>query len=356
MASCKPDETEDKARDTALCNGMARERTGQRTEEHVSAADALPGRQKLRCHVGVGGDNVKDILDGVVKAAELANPQLPEDYVDEKTGLLMCGKCHTAKQTKVTLFGEERIVPSSCRCAMAEYEARRAAELEQERLIQIQSRRNRCFGHAGRKAEYTFEADDGADPQTMRIARGYVAEFPSLRRRGKGLLLLGPTGTGKTFAACCIANALVERGYSVQVTTFAEVAMRLQSNWDKEDVYEDICSCDLLVLDDLGAERETSYMSEIVYTVIDARCNAKLPTIVTTNIDADEFVSGGVVTKNRVFSRLYEMCVPVSVTGADRRRAQMIRDTAADMSALLSAGNKFNGKGQAPNGTGKNER
>lgn len=275
-------------------------------------------------------------LEPIIEAAKTANPQMPGDYRDAETGLLMCGICHTRKETRVSLFGTEQTVPSMCRCALDKYEAGEAERREVERRRRIERRRESCFGYGSRKAAFTFDADDGGDPQTMQLAKGYVARFEDFKARGKGLLFLGGTGTGKTFAACCIANALLDKGYSVKVATFAEIAAKLQGSWGKEEIYKELVRYDLLVLDDLGAERDTSYMDEIVFTVIDSRSAAQKPIIVTTNVDAAEFVNGGERAKNRVFSRLYEMCVPVAVNGRDRRRERMVRETAADM-ALLQA-------------------
>lgn len=277
-------------------------------------------------------------LEPIIEAAKDTNPQMPGDYRDTETGLLMCGKCHTPKEMYVTLYEEKRVVRVLCECASEKYKAEEAEQREAERRRRIERRRENCFGYGSRKAAFTFDTDDGGDPQTMKLAKGYVEKFEDMKARGKGLLFLGGTGTGKTFIACCVANALLDKGYSVRVATFAEIAAKLQGNWDKDEIYKELARYDLLVLDDLGAERDTSYMDEIVFTVIDTRSAAKKPMIVTSNIDATAFINGGELAKNRVYSRLYEMCLPVTVNGRDRRRERMMAETAADMAMLLNAG------------------
>ena len=77
--------------------------------------------------------------------------------------------------------------------------------------------------------------------------------------------------------ACCIANALLDKGYTVKVSTFADIANRLQGTFDKESIYDDLNAVDLLILDDLNAERDTSFMQEIVFTVIDTAAPLKSP-------------------------------------------------------------------------------
>lgn len=282
-------------------------------------------------------------LDGLIKAAEKANPAMPGDYYSPETGLLICGKCHTPKQMRISIMDEERVVHVLCRCAQEEYNAEREAAKERERRERIRYLRFLCFDRGDRKEKFTFEADDGTDQKTMQIARGYVADFPNRLREGRGLLFLGPTGTGKTFAACCIANALLDKGYKVRVTTFAEISARLQSTFQKRDVYDELRSYDLLVLDDLGAERNTSTMDEIIFTVIDTRLSARKPIIVTSNINAKDFTSGKAdIEDQRVYSRLYEVCLPVVVDGRDRREEIMRKSMVSEMETLLRAGGEKN--------------
>lgn len=136
---------------------------------------------------------------------------------------------------------------------------------------------------------WTFAADDGADPKTTGIAKRYVEKFDLMKERGKGLLFFGSVGTGKTFHAACIANALIDRGYPCLVTNFARLVNTLSGMYEGKQQYIDsLNKFDLLVLDDLAAERDTEYMNEIIQNIVDSRYRAGLPTIVTTNLTANE--------------------------------------------------------------------
>ena len=256
-------------------------------------------------------------------------------YVDNDTGLLMCGVCRKPKQMRIEILGELRTVPVLCDCEEEQRKREMEEAKERQRQIRIQRAKERCFGRGDRKAGFTFDLDDNRDAKTSGMMRGYVEHFAEMSERGKGLLLFGPTGTGKTFYACAIANALIEQGYSAIVTTFAEISADLQGTWAKNEVYNELNSVDLLVLDDLAAERNTEYMQEIVFTVIDARCAANKPMIVTSNLTADEFKKPTTQERGRIFSRLQEACLPVAVMGRDRRSEKMVREANSDYALLV---------------------
>jgi DNA replication protein DnaC len=164
--------------------------------------------------------------------------------------------------------------------------------------------------------------------------KNFVEHFPTFREEGKGLLLFGTVGTGKTFLAACAANELISRGIPCLVTNFARIANEVQGNFEKQQYYDNLNSFPLLVIDDLSAERKTEYMQEIVFNVIDARYRANLPLIVTTNLTREELLNPADLTYQRIFSRLFEMCTPIEVSGKDRRQ-QALREDIGKMKNLL---------------------
>lgn len=260
-------------------------------------------------------------VDGLEKATSITIKEEQGDYILD--GLLHCGKCHTKKQTRVFILDQERTPMCLCKC---EVERREREEAERER-IRLAERIARLRFEAFPESEmqnWTFEADDKSNDKISRIARNYFANFDRMRQDGKGLLLFGDVGTGKTFAAACIANAVIDRGIPVFMTNFARIVNTVQGMFDgRQDYYDSLNRYPLLILDDLAAERKTEYMQEIVYNVIDARYRAKLPLIVTTNLTADELKHPAEITNQRTFSRLFEMCLPIKVEGEDRRREKL---------------------------------
>ena len=181
---------------------------------------------------------------------------------------------------------------------------------------------------------WTFEQDDGAHPGIMRAMKIYVDNFAELSRQGKGLLLYGDVGTGKTFAAACVVNALIDAGYPCLMTNFARVLNTLWGTEKKQDYIDNLNSFRLLVLDDLGAERRSEYSQEQVFNVIDARYRAKLPLIITTNLEIDEIKNPKDIGNARIYDRILEMCHPIRLSGCNRRRKK-IREDFHDMNKLF---------------------
>jgi DNA replication protein DnaC len=257
------------------------------------------------------------------------------DYLNED-GLLMCGKCHTPKQCRFIAKwdGKEKKPYTLCDCAHERRDAEEQARQAQNLRIEVNRLRKLGFPDS-EMADWTFANDDGIDPKTTSIAHRYVDNFPEMKKRGKGLLLYGPVGTGKTYAAACIANELISQGRPCLVTNFARITNTLQGMFEGKQRYlDDFNRLDLLVIDDLAAERDTSYMNEMIFNIIDSRYRSGKPLIVTSNLTQAELTAPCSVDKKRIYSRLLEMCVPVKVQGADRREKKL-QDDSADMARLL---------------------
>lgn len=270
----------------------------------------------------------------------LGNPQATGDYMDAKSGLLMCGACGEPKQHVIDLAGTKMIVPCACRCTREQDKARKEALERQRAEYELSRRRTECFGDDLKKAGYTFAADDRRNAQVSDAAWGYTKDFAQQRKDGKGLLFLGTVGTGKTFYACCIANAVIDAGYSAIVTNFAQIASDLQGAFDKRSVHNQLLRADLIVLDDLAAERDTSFMQEVVFQVVEELSGAGKPMILTSNLAPQEFLHPAELPRSRVFSRVAEVCTIVSVTGADRRMERRKMEQREDRNRLTAAANE----------------
>lgn len=245
-------------------------------------------------------------------------------------GLLHCGKCRTPKQLVLTnpLTGETSKVSCTCRCEQEEAARLQAEFEERQRRRRADEARAACFGSRA-YADCRFSQDDGQTPELRRRMEGYVRHFPEMASSGHGLLLFGDVGTGKTFYTACIANELVDRGFSVLMTDFPGLVAKLQRMaFDKDDPLPRLLGYDLLVIDDLGVERGTEYMQEQVYSIVDSRYRAGKPMVVSTNLTAEQLKHPQSVMEARIYDRILERCLPVRVTAPNRRKRK------ADYSAM----------------------
>lgn len=270
-------------------------------------------------------DGINEIIGGVVSQAANSNMKNDEDYTGAD-GLLYCGKCHTPKQCRVEDWlssGRTAVLPIACDCTKEERRRFEEHLKREERQRALDKMRRAGFPDAEMR-KWTFEADDGGNDRIMQVARKYVRNFDAMRTDGSGLLIYGDVGCGKSFMAACIANALIDGGTPALMTNFSRIVNQLQETFDGRQKYLDSLNrFDLLVIDDLAAERDTGYMWEQIMAVVDARYRAGLPIIITTNLTAEELEDAADVRKRRVFSRLKEMCIPLRMTGGDRRNAKM---------------------------------
>lgn len=168
-------------------------------------------------------------------------------------------------------------------------EERLREAMEREKANRIQQKRKRVFGSAQGLMDCTFDRDNGAVPQ-LAWARQYVEHWPEMRRENMGLLFWGPAGTGKTFAAACIANALVDLEVGVRMITLGEALLNLfgMSGEERIQYLEVLTTCGLLILDDFGVERRTPYAREQVYEIVNRRYLSGRPMVVTTNLTLAE--------------------------------------------------------------------
>ncbi|MCL2630630.1 MAG: ATP-binding protein [Firmicutes bacterium] len=247
-------------------------------------------------------------------------------YEDEylKDGLIYCKNCHTPRQTRYE-EDEETIFPTRCKCETARWEAEEKARQQAEWENKVAQLRRDGIPNPSYRA-YTFAADDGKTPKTTAVCKSYVENFEKLRTAGGGLILYGSVGTGKSFFAMCIANALIDKGYAVQCTSLATVVKLAQDFDNADDHFDRLMRKPLLVIDDLGTERGTTFAQEQIYKFIDGCYTYNIPLVITTNYtpklltDAAEDTSD--VTYARIYSRILERCLPVKVNDIKRRAAK----------------------------------
>lgn len=245
-------------------------------------------------------------------AARSMPVQEPGDYT--KDGLLYCGHCDTPKQCRIKFDFGERVVGCQCACKQRKWEAEQRAKEEREKAIFISHLRANGIRDRSLTACRFETAMETAE---LAKCRRYAENWPKMRKNNTGLLLWGAPGVGKSFAAACIVNCLVDRGVPAMITSFPRI---LNAGWNKQEIAEQMRHYDLVVIDDLGVERGSPYALEIVYMVIDERYKSKKPLIVTTNLKLQDMRNPEDVEHSRIYGRILEMSIPIPFRGENIRK------------------------------------
>lgn len=281
-------------------------------------------------------DNIWTAAVEGIAAGGRANNGAEGDYRDEE-GLLCCGKCRTRKEGDITIGGKTLRVPHLCKC---ESEASRQREAE-EKAAEFRKQCERLRKDGITDPSYlsqNFTQDDNRNARISDVCRRYVEHWPEMKADNIGILFYGGVGTGKSFLACCIANALIDKQVRASVTNFPRILNKLQGfGEDKQEFLDKLSRYDLLVIDDLGVERDTSYSVEQVFNVIDARSRTGKPLIVTTNLSLADLQNPSSLGYARIYDRILEMCpIRLKLAGDSRRtqNAQERRDKAKRLLGL----------------------
>lgn len=277
--------------------------------------------------------NLNDVINQTINNSNNVIKAEQGDYINDETGLLMCGQCHTPKQTRISFLGMMRTPMCLCQCKAEQWEREEEERKRIEFEAKIAHMRDEGFSEKYMQ-KWTFANDDMSNDRVTKALQRYVENFADFRKKGKGLLLYGTVGTGKTYAACEVANALIDKGYSAYVTNFAKILNTLQGTFDKQDYIDSLNRYQLLVIDDLGIERETPFAKEQVFNVIDARYRMGLPMIVTTNLTMSDIKQPDNIENRRIYDRILERCFPIEMVGKSKRRGIIIKEY-SDMKDVL---------------------
>ena len=258
-----------------------------------------------------------------------------------KDGHTYCKTCHERKDGEVkNLMDMKFIFKNNCKCDRERLEKQKQREKEQE----IERLKRSCFISMSQWA-YTFDNYKGETDKSYIIAKNYVKEYEQMKKENIGLLFCGTVGSGKTYLACCIANALIEEYMiRVKIRNFAQIINDLQKSGfdlDKNDYIESLTNVSVLILDDLGIERDTSYAKEQVYNIVNSRYLKQKPTIFTTNLPYEKIQnSDDGVEYERIYSRIIEMCIPIKVMGEDFRKRLQKEKLKQNKERLLKGGER----------------
>ena len=206
------------------------------------------------------------------------------------------------------------------------------AEEQELRKQKIES----ILGKSGIKKRYLSRTIDSfsvtaENKRSFEVATDYIKNFREYFTQGKGLYLEGPCGTGKTHLAIAIALAIINTGVPVICKTSIDILGDIKRCYERnsevteEEVLEAYKTVDLLIIDDLGKEQVTEWSVPVLYSILNERYEALLPTIITTNYNTTALAEklsakGDAETATAIISRFVESSKRVTMTWADYRR------------------------------------
>lgn len=206
------------------------------------------------------------------------------------------------------------------------------AEEQELRKQKIES----ILGKSGIKKRYLSRTIDSfsvtaENKRSFEVATDYIKNFREYFTQGKGLYLEGPCGTGKTHLAIAIALAIINTGVPVICKTSIDILGDIKRCYERnsevteEEVLEAYKTVDLLIIDDLGKEQVTEWSVPVLYSILNERYEALLPTIITTNYNTTALAEklsakGDAETATAIISRFVESSKRVTMSWADYRR------------------------------------
>ncbi len=241
---------------------------------------------------------------------------------EENGGLLICATCDTPKECYVKIGDKFVKLPCNCKHKILERKESDENLKAYERAQKIE--RNRLEGIEDKKIRsYTFKNDDGQNPKLTAFAKDYCKELltPNTWAR-TGVIFWGTVGTGKTYMAAAIANELISHGWFVHATNMNIIINNMWNTRDKLDYIKRLKRYDMIVIDDLGAERRSGgYELDILSELIDELERADILAVITTNESLSRFTHPQSEQEGRIYDRLLKMCqFHIEVNGKSRRR------------------------------------
>lgn len=296
---------------------------------------------KIRSRNGVNKvaeiEGVAGALGGLMAQAQRAGQPENGDYYDSE-GFLVCGKCHTRRQVEVNMpdlkavpFDPKKKVrvkmPVSCRCrAERRYQEEQMLQQDKDMRAMETLKRQSLMDERLRDVSFDSFRKTNDNAYNLKLCLRYANHFDEMLAKNQGLLFYGGVGTGKTFAAACIANQLLNQRIPVIMTSFVKLLESMQGfSEDDSALIARLNRAKLLIIDDLGAERSTDYALEKVYDIVDSRYRAKLPIILTTNLSMTELKESTDIRYTRIYDRIFEMCYPMQFKGQSWRKVEAAR-------------------------------
>lgn len=260
----------------------------------------------------------------------IANQKVNPGDTYDADGCLTCGVCKRPRQKFIMVAAPTDAEPerkmrmkvtTQCDCEVAKENAEKRLKEDRDAMEKVMRLRNASLMDAKFKGA-TFDnfSVTKSNERNLKLCKRYTTAFDTMLEKNQGLILWGNVGTGKSFAAACIANYLLDRGVPVIMTSLVKLLELIQGGEEKEtDILARLNSAKLVIFDDLGAERNTDYALEKIYNIVDSRYRRQKPMIFTTNLTVAEMQEETDIRYSRIYDRVFEVCYPMQFIGQSWR-------------------------------------
>lgn len=223
---------------------------------------------------------------------------------------------------EIEVFGTKRYILHKCKCETTQWLQQRQASSEEEIKRQIERKFSISnLGERFAKCRFeTFSYRPGTE-KTVSSAKTYVEMFRDMD--SEGMLIWGLPGNGKSHLAAAITHGVKEQGFTVVFQTVPELLERIRNTFNKKnnesekEIMDALINCDLLVLDDIGAEKVSDWVLEVIFRIIDGRYRKKKPIIYTSNLKPSELKDQ---LNDRIYDRMVETSTIIENKGTSYRR------------------------------------
>ncbi len=301
-----------------------RERAERLSEERrAQVHEAVPEIREIDARLAkTGSEILSAIMAGGDTEAKVENIRRNNNELRVKRNILLKQNGYPTDYTEIK-YECEKCADSGyvgldmCNCMKSAIVEARLADSELGRLCETQSFDNFDLGY------YSLGNERSVMEYNLSALRSFAEGFSA--KTADSWLLFGDTGLGKTHLSTAVGVTVIRRGYDVMYKTvqaviddFEEVQFKGASQQMVRRYYD----CDLLIIDDLGAELTNQFTTSCIYNIMNVRMNKRKPTVISTNLTQSELRER---YADRITSRLFGEFKPLHFRGTDVRRQRLAR-------------------------------
>ncbi|MFJ7891320.1 AFG1/ZapE family ATPase [Lysinibacillus xylanilyticus] len=235
----------------------------------------------------------------------------------------ICTHCgNEVKAIPIEVLGRTKWVQPVCQC---EQDIKRA---EVERLIRAKEENEvrALFSISNLGEKYLNASFDNflmrqGSENAFKVAKHYAEHFNEFGF--ESIMLWGDVGNGKTHLAAAVHNYLTAQGKVIVFVSMPELLSKIKATFNRnnneseQQIMKALVICDLLIIDDLGAEKTSDWVQETVFEIFDARCRRERPILATSNLNPKQLPEQ---IGKRACDRLIEMSQPIENKASSYRR------------------------------------